>query len=989
MVARSVWLLGLSVIAAFVYTMSWRPQDRSTAPNIIAPVPRPPLHGVPLIEDEAEVSRDENVLAQGDAPTNRSWHINQLPGGTLAIVIDPDYFSRDETIPTEQLSIPFVSLSDTTAAATSDGDGPSASGIGTPGRRLTRLTAEFTPRKEEDDDRSDQTLADNRQTYQQLRRRGARISEWRMGRLFAATSAEVGGRRSARAVSLEWATGLLLLLWASTGEDMFAPNDCTAYWRKEAALFRRGAPAALVDVLRCVAPATTGNGGSDNDTAERCSEVAERCLTFAYGDPSTTRQLLLRTEHTQVLPRRLQEPLVDFSGEQSVANLQFLRTHNWSSPTPQNRYVATHAWPIRSVRPPAVPDDSFAVREGVCYAESSKFQFFPLTAKRRAQLRVLMRLDVSDVLLMRLDHKQPQTTTNNRAEDITTTSTSSSDVGCSMASLVEANRLVSFMRRTRWMFDTYVPLFLNESAAYTASAPPRTQSTTTGIDTAHSHGSPPGGSGMTAEQWSEAVNASFRIEASRPVLSKAGSYKLSQLLSPLHYEINNICVSPSGFGLSGYAAPSLPPPRLPTDMRDERRNRVRQLGIRRRSTMPRHFVDVPLFLSVVQYQSDNLGHVLYRHGAHQNLMRDAWSSAANRARVPLTGDPDDYVVAYVVIPNAAGSYGERTSLRHFYQAFNQSWMSVSTTAPPSEGGLPVDADDEEVCFRKAWMGHDALFMYHSVGTSPPMRKRYLQSAQGSQRKVQTYFTFLRRRLQLCMLDPLRTLLIRTPTQNTSMLRGWVQNVAPLDRPSYALPKPQADHPIQVLVVQRRLRRLGNLNRLLGAIAVFYGAVSTDGNRTSPNFQLLDRNFSKREIVVNVVDVQDLPTAHQVALFAAADILVGVHGTAFQWMMLMRRSSVVVELQYPGLGCVSAAVMGDGGSPYSRLFCEFGKTSVATQLTHIAHMTTNVFGDSHPTKFNIIVEVPVFVALFEAALCSLHVGVERSTQFCTRHYYPVR
>lgn len=945
-------LVALILVAMIVFLgVGQRSVTVISTPATLSAATEPP-RGM-IVEDEVAVPTVP--LDVGLTAVPNEWPFSKMAPGVLRQAIDVDFALPDQTVPVELLPMPSISLSSGVDNKSHDA--------------MTKILEDELGANTNVGEEESQA---NQKTYRHLRKRSMRASALRMQRLFEATFESV----ATTTPSLEWASEVLLQLWSATSEPQAMrqaleaeKHACIDQWLHSAASAGKGTSRGhsdLRDVVRCVS--VVNDGGA-------CSPAAVRILYAAFGDPYSFRHLQRRTQTTEVIARRLQDPNTFATPQQNNSTtFRYLKQMEWSFPNDLTTELNALMWPpIRSIRPKAVANDVIGAKDGICHDDSSKFQNFPLTPERRTRLRILLRLDVTDLWTQLYTNAPP--------------STNSEGDRCPLSTLAHSNRLVSFMRRTRWMFDAFVPPFLNESLAY-QSAPVRLLSATSGFNRSDEFLRPPP-QGMSTEEWARAVDATFRIEASRTVLGKVGSYKLSQLAAPLHYELDNVCLSPAGLGISAYSAPGFPSPKLPTELRDERRNRIRQIGIRRRASIPKHFVDVPLFLSTVQYQSDNLGHVLYRLGAQQSLMRDAWGPT-NHLRLPPFATADEYVVAYVVIPNAVATFGERSSIRHFYQAFNQSWLSIATTAPVAKGATVDSIEEEEVCFRKAWIGQDALYMYHSLGTSPAMRKRYLQSAQASQKKVNSFFGYLKGRLQGCMLDPLLAFLNSPATARVkdderihmAGLRSWTRALAP----TTTSPQQPKVLPIQVLVLQRRARRLGNLNKLLAAIALHYGVVKPVTDNITTPFELIDANFSKRPIVMTVVDVQDLPTAHQVALFSATDVLIGVHGTAFQWMLLMKRSAVVVELQYPGLGCVTQGVQGDASNPNCRLFCEFGKTSMAAQLTHVARMTYHgVFGDGHATKYNIIIEEPQFLATFEAALCSLHVGARYSTQACYAHF----
>lgn len=702
------------------------------------------------------------------------------------------------------------------------------------------------------------------------------------------------------------------------------------------------------------------------------SDVAS-VLDHLYSSRNVNTRLSLWHASQGVLtPRRLQPVIPQTAEHHSVAAALQRRTQErnfWTTSSVQNIKV-----------PRLHPTATQGFGEGVCLNigdANGKFQVSntasgvgggaPAQSSRlsRSRVRVMLRMDAETTLLFATSRR------NDSAED--------DAAYCSRE--WPQNHMTRFMRKSRWMFDSFVP-FLDERDALSSTPLDPTRAV------------PVDAEAVTADISQQDIDAAFRIRASRVVLQKSGSYKLSQLLAPLYYDLTNVCVSPHGYGLSAYAPSTWPAPKIPPELRDERRNKIRMVTVRRRRTRPESFVNKPVFFSVVQYQSDNLGHVMYRVGAQQELLRR--TSLNLSARIPGLHNPtpDDFVVGYIVIPNAAGTFGTRSSLRHFYQGWNQSWFSIMSVRKPQVKGVePSDEEEaDEVCFRHALIGHDAVYMYHSVGSSPAMRKRYLQSAAGSQRKVDVFLASLKERLLSCLIHPFQSLIKPLATRRAAVagVRQPINSNTTLADVLTA-PVSSAKHngPIRIVVIQRRQRRLGNLNQLLAALVLEYGSCGAGGRvdcgDDEGNVALVDALFSGRGIEVLVADFEFLTTAEQTTLVSTADILLGVHGTALQWMFLMHRGAVVIELQYPSLGCVKGAVLDTTSHAAARLFCEFGKTSVAAAVTHIAYMTTDLFGDDAKHRFNVLISRSVFLALIRSALCSLRSGASRAAADCQRWY----
>ena len=81
--------------------------------------------------------------------------------------------------------------------------------------------------------------------------------------------------------------------------------------------------------------------------------------------------------------------------------------------------------------------------------------------------------------------------------------------------------------------------------------------------------------------------------------------------------------------------------------------------------------------------------------------------------------------------------------------------------------------------------------------------------------------------------------------------------------------------------------------------------------------------------MNVVDFDGVSVQQQIEIASHTDILIGVHGTAMQWAIVMPPRSVLVELQSPLHACTLPGI-----NHPSRQFCEFGQTTLMMGMTHI-------------------------------------------------------
>lgn len=657
-------------------------------------------------------------------------------------------------------------------------------------------------------------------------------------------------------------------------------GECIADWRRE------------VDDCKERTSALVGALKASNDSL--LSSLKE-----VYFTGNTSRQISKRhMEDLSVVDRPLQ--VVEFPGNWSNEGAGTiaaqLRVNSWKCSS------------IRELQRHKTSEDIPNSKEGVCHSVLSRFSAswrggnYSVELPTPALLRIMLRLDAEDLL----------------ADEATRE-------GSRCGTQLPLNRVITFMRRSRWLFDSFHP-YMTESAGF-VSVPLRDDALP-----------------MNATLFSSDLDldTTFRIRPSRKVASGAQSNRMNQLIQPLYYEMNNVCLSPDGHGLSAYTPTGHPRPSIPDELRDERRTKFRRLTIRKRSKPPEFFSDIPLFLTVVTFQSDNLGHVMYRTGGQQSLIHRHLKRHFNASQV---------VLGHLVHPNAVKTFGVRSSLRHFYQLWNQRWLSVGWFGQP---GQEVKSEGNELCFRRAIIGHDALFMYHSQGSSPMLRKRFMMAAQFSQRNVELYFQFLRSRIATCF---------QSNFQNE--LDHARESVVSIFRPP--------SNTVRILVIQRASRRLANLDRLLAALTLEFGSVDPSTGRIT-----LRCPHSGRYIEVLVVDFEDLATPQQVFLFQNADIVFGIHGTAFQWMFLMKPGSVIAEVQYHALGCVTGGLHTGSNSLITRVFCEFGKTSLASQLTHISTKSKDIFGDGHVTRYNVILQRGVFLSIINASLCSVEKGYGKAS-----------
>lgn len=801
-------------------------------------------------------------------------------------------------------------------------------------------------------------------TYHGMQRRTVWAAERRLRTLLSTidkpSSATIVAQRSASASTKEGARGTeslarlnrgwlrCLVLWlddlsyaeSTRSRDNRTRHACDIDWAEErrSCVLSEVAVRDIVTALRLDANATA----TSSLDAKSPRDITRLALQELYSATIHRPLLRRRVRATKLTPRSLQ-PLAYTAAEAAVGAA--LEAKNWTTRS------------ISCVRVQKLDEMTLGFGEGPCLSDSPKNKFSPHYAAssdaltQSDRLRLLLRIDAENVLasLMIADPLGNQTEAKQGA---------ASRGGHSCGLATPPNKIVAFMRNSRWMFDAFLPFALERDADVSASMPPGWGSTRSGNLPSHAD--------------------KFRVTASRPVAPKSGSNKLGQILGSLHYELDNVCISPYGFGLSGYTPDGVLHPQIPPELRDETRTKIKDFTVRRRYTKPTHFIDKPLFLSFVLHHADNFGHVLYRVAAQQELLRRVVDT---NTRIRQGASPDDYLVGYYVVNHESSStYGTRASTRHLYQLWNQPWFSFANLQRPGRAANPTqDEEDSELCFRRAFIGHDGLYMYHTgTSSSENLRKRYLTAASKAQTKVNQALQFTRERFLSCMVRPLQQMLREEGNTTSSIARDVV---VPTSYAEVLLGSTaRSSRPIRILVMQRRTRRLANINQLLAALALELGRVGAEGN-----VDLVDTKFSGRSIQVLLVDFEFLTTAEQATIAASADILIGMHGTGLQWMLLMQPGSVLVEIQYPGLGCVKRMITGTKSFPGLRLFCEFGKTSTAAGLTHIAFMAPNRFGDGPLHTFNVLLLRKTFMGLVTAALCALHRGSALATSHCSIYY----
>ena len=335
------------------------------------------------------------------------------------------------------------------------------------------------------------------------------------------------------------------------------------------------------------------------------------------------------------------------------------------------------------------------------------------------------------------------------------------------------------------------------------------------------------------------------------------------------FALNNVCISSTDGGLSakfGGVLRKYPFYRM-DDMQDEKRSKIRnQLYVRNREHFPTCMVRTPVLLHPVLFQSDNLGHVMYRVLA-TNYLLTKLKKLASLGFVNAT-------LGFYVTSSALHTFGAHNKYKVFYQMMGHRWFSVMSPGTITEAierqSHHQDSEADDLCFETVYVGWDILPLY-------PI-KNYPYAAY-LQRKYGPQYGILRSHALGCF----------------SYVSRPVRAAAP-----------------RITWISRKKRRL--LDE--GSIAVE-----------------IARRFPRA--TVNVVDFDGVSVQQQIEIASHTDILIGVHGTAMQWAIVMPPRSVLVELQSPLHACTLPGI-----NHPSRQFCEFGQTTLMMGMTHIVHRVSS-------------------------------------------------
>lgn len=393
------------------------------------------------------------------------------------------------------------------------------------------------------------------------------------------------------------------------------------------------------------------------------------------------------------------------------------------------------------------------------------------------------------------------------------------------------------------------------------------------------------------------------------------------------YSFNNMCISADGGGLSATFPKGLDHLLMYTmnDLQEERRQKIRnQLYVWNREkinrTAPTCFVDTPVLLHPILFQSDNLGHVLYRLLATRSLLRDF-------QRIRGQGY-EDTVLGMYITSSAEDSFGVRTRYRNFYQMLGHKWFSVRAPGnifAESPHALPKGTPEFDLCFRRIFLGWSIVPMY---------QKRIPKIAGRDLKMNGPAVARFKNNMLTCF-----------KLAERSVVTGVSISAA--------------SQRVHVTLLSRRVRRILNQAEFAHRIAAWYPDAD-----------------------VHVVDLEGMSMYQQVQLASRTDILIGIHGTALQYVLAQPAEAVMIEIQYaPGKHfCTDVGI-----NSANRVYCEFGRTSAVARVTHIVHRVTARETSACSRMWHdcdITLTVPAMQEMISQAMCSLRVGTKMAASQCS-------
>lgn len=288
---------------------------------------------------------------------------------------------------------------------------------------------------------------------------------------------------------------------------------------------------------------------------------------------------------------------------------------------------------------------------------------------------------------------------------------------------------------------------------------------------------------------------------------------------------------------------------------------------------------------------------------------------ASRLDAVADSRSDPAIVAYLATTHAKASVGLGHKYGVFSPASQRPWFALF--APDEdEASVGATSGDHSVCFANVVVGWDAVEMY--TGRKP-------QDAQRQRRVTMPALAALRQELLRCYAPP-------SAAQAPDAPRVWT-------------------------LVDRQQRRLTDIE-----------AAATEVSR------LLGPSWR-----VRIADFAAMTPLEQVQLARRSTVLMGPHGTALQWALVMQPDAAIVEVQYPGYSCTNVGV-----NPPSRRHCEYGAAALVAGVSHVVWRDAGdgVTGcDGSRQRCDVALNVSAITRIVAAATCAVRVGVAAAGDAC--------
>lgn len=435
--------------------------------------------------------------------------------------------------------------------------------------------------------------------------------------------------------------------------------------------------------------------------------------------------------------------------------------------------------------------------------------------------------------------------------------------------------------------------------------------------------------------------------------NKHASSRSSARSKAIYFNITNIVIpavrgtSPSlqGYGVGGK--------KKLDRIRDERFINIRKLYIHERSAsspVPRFSIrkQRPLYLFPVIFGSDNVGHVMFRYYSALDLWR--------HEMVPMShGGTDSPLVAYVVMPTSEATFTERSNMhRIFFDALSPRWFSLMSSTVSTAPSDRLSALD--VSFDHTIAGFGRTYMFHPrhIGDLDRVRKE-------SQAALVPALAEVRMKLLDCFGWWSGANISAYHQSHPHTLDAATAGAAPTLTS------------VRVTVILRRSRQLVGIEDHIEAF------LRNSSEMDSSDVKLALRGRSG--ISIRQVRLETLTIREQVALAMRSDVWFGAAGTGLSWMMFMRPSTTVVEVQDPPImRCTGVGINTE------RTYCDFSKQSSAAQLNHIGvpvpkHNAHECAKNS--LRCDLSMTFPVFRGALLASVCASGIADEGAARgMCT-------